>query len=54
MNEVTIPLDEYKEAYKAKVTVELFIDYVKRNEYISRRDCVKFFGIKELEDAGTD
>lgn len=54
MNEVTISLDEYKEVYKAKVTVELFIDYVKRNEYIDKDDCVKFFGIKESEDAGTD
>ncbi|MEZ3506868.1 MAG: hypothetical protein K1W10_08000 [Lachnospiraceae bacterium] len=50
MHEVTIPFEEYKKLVEAQVRVEVFAEYVNREQYsIEREKCAGFLGFKLSE-----
>lgn len=54
MNEITIPMEEYKKLLEAQVRINVFLAYVNNEQYnISREMCASFLGF-DLEEKKDD
>lgn len=49
MDEITISLEEYKKLLSDRIRMEIFIDWLKSQTYITKEECVILLGLESEE-----